>query len=164
MIDYYKVLGVLPDSSADEIRRRYRELISYYHPDINSDPSAGARTQEITEAYSVLSDSEKRAAYNRRLFGGGFSRERRYQSGQERYGQTNNSNAKQSNYGDYVDPEKPASEGLFDKFLKIIGMLAVLWILLRRPTIVVGILLTLLLLYILWRIFQEIFWLLNGKK
>lgn len=154
----------MPDSSAGEIRRRYRKLVAYYHPDINNDPSAEARTQEITEAYSVLSDSEKRAAYDRRFFDWGSNREHRYQSGHGRYGQTNNSNTKQSNYGGNVDPEKPASDGLFDQLLKIIGMLAVLWILLRRPTIVVGLLLTLLLLYILWRIFQEFFWLLNGKK
>lgn len=63
--DYYDVLGVARDASADEIKKAYRDLAFKYHPDKNTgDPGAEEKFKEVTEAYEVLSDAEKRAQYN----------------------------------------------------------------------------------------------------
>ena len=63
--DYYQVLGVRRDASADDLKRAYRRLALQYHPDVNRDPKAEERFKEINEAYGVLSDQEKRARYDR---------------------------------------------------------------------------------------------------
>ena len=63
--DYYNILGVSRSSSADDIKKKFRKLALKYHPDRNpGDKKAEARFKEITEAYEVLSDSEKRAKYD----------------------------------------------------------------------------------------------------
>jgi DnaJ-class molecular chaperone len=62
----YELLGVKPDASADEIRKAYRKLAKQFHPDINpGKPEAEARFKEISAAYDLLSDSGKRARYDR---------------------------------------------------------------------------------------------------
>ena len=58
--DYYGILGVPRDASADDIKRAYRKLARQYHPDINPEPSAQERFKEINAAYEVLSDDQKR--------------------------------------------------------------------------------------------------------
>jgi curved DNA-binding protein len=63
--DYYDALGVSRDASADEIRRAYRQLARRYHPDVNKDEGADDRFKEISEAYEVLRDDEKRQRYDR---------------------------------------------------------------------------------------------------
>jgi molecular chaperone DnaJ len=64
--DYYEVLGVSRDASPDEIRRSYKQAALKYHPDRNpGDKSAEDKFKEATEAYSVLSDEDKRATYDR---------------------------------------------------------------------------------------------------
>jgi len=76
--DYYEVLEVSRTVTKEELKKQYRRLARQYHPDVNPDPGAAERFKEISEAYEVLSDDDKRVAYDR--FGhagvgssGGFS-------------------------------------------------------------------------------------------
>lgn len=62
--DYYKVMGVARDAKPDELKRVYRRLARKYHPDVSKEPNAEARFKEVQEAYEVLKDPEKRAAYD----------------------------------------------------------------------------------------------------
>ena len=62
--DYYEILGVDRSSSADQIKKAYKKLAGKYHPDRNSGEDAEAKFKEVNEAYSVLSDSQKRQAYD----------------------------------------------------------------------------------------------------
>ena len=63
--DYYDTLGLARSAGADEVKRAFRRLAMQYHPDRNAEPGAEERFKEINEAYEVLSDSEKRSAYDR---------------------------------------------------------------------------------------------------
>lgn len=73
--DFYEILGVKRDASDDDIKKAYRKLARKYHPDVNqSDKTAEAKFKEISEAYAVLSDKEKRKQYDmfgRAAFGAG---------------------------------------------------------------------------------------------
>ena len=62
--DYYQVMGVGRDASADDIKRAYRKLARKYHPDVSKEKDAEAKFKEVGEAYEVLRDPEKRAAYD----------------------------------------------------------------------------------------------------
>jgi len=64
--DYYTTLGVAKDANADDLKKSYRKLAMQYHPDRNpGDKQAEAKFKEINEAYDVLRDEQKRAAYDR---------------------------------------------------------------------------------------------------
>lgn len=75
--DYYEVLGVDKGADKKEIKKAYRKLAMKYHPDVSEDPESGEKFKEISEAYGVLSDDEKRSTYDQ--YGhagmGGFSQE-----------------------------------------------------------------------------------------
>lgn len=63
--DYYEVLGLPRNATQDDIRRTYRKLARKYHPDLSKLDDAEPRFKEVGEAYGVLKDTEKRAAYDR---------------------------------------------------------------------------------------------------
>ena len=63
--DYYKVMGVARDATEAQIKQAYRKLARKYHPDVSKEPDAEARFKDVGEAYEVLRNPEKRAAYDR---------------------------------------------------------------------------------------------------
>lgn len=62
--DYYETLGISRDASKDELKKVYRELAKKYHPDVSKDPNAAEKFKEISEAYAVLSDENKKMQYD----------------------------------------------------------------------------------------------------
>ncbi len=63
--DYYEILGVSKSASGEELKSAFRRLARQYHPDVNKEPDAEERFKELNEAYAVLSDPDRRAAYDR---------------------------------------------------------------------------------------------------
>ncbi|KAG0270723.1 DNAj domain protein, partial [Linnemannia gamsii] len=62
--DYYNILGISKDADDDQIKKAYRKLALKYHPDKNSAPDAEKMFHDISEAYEVLSDKNKRAVFD----------------------------------------------------------------------------------------------------
>uniref|UniRef100_F1L4K3 DnaJ dnj-10 n=1 Tax=Ascaris suum TaxID=6253 RepID=F1L4K3_ASCSU len=96
--DYYEVLGLKRGASAKDIKKAYYKLAKQYHPDVNKDKDAGARFQEVSEAYEVLSDDAKRAQYDQ------FGSNSFYQ--QQAAGGARNQTADGWQYQSTIDPEE----------------------------------------------------------
>jgi curved DNA-binding protein len=62
--DYYQILGVSKNSTPDELKKAYRKLARKYHPDTNKDKDAESKFKDISEAYDVLSDPDKKSKYD----------------------------------------------------------------------------------------------------
>ena len=103
--DYYKILGVNKDATKEEIKRAYRRLALKYHPDKNKDPKAEERFKEITEAYLILSDGDRRKEYDKQKNGKKFSHEDIY---------------KRADFSDLFHDVSPEIdfENLFQRFFK----------------------------------------------
>jgi hypothetical protein len=71
--DYYQILKIEKSASQNDIKKAYRKLVLSYHPDLNPDPEAKNSFWEISEAYSILSDEEKRRKYDAEFSGTGIS-------------------------------------------------------------------------------------------
>ena len=67
MENLYNILGVAPNASTDEIKKRYRSLAMRYHPDRNSDAGADLRFNAIQKAYEVLADTKRRTEYDQKF-------------------------------------------------------------------------------------------------
>jgi curved DNA-binding protein CbpA len=82
--DFYEILQVHPSADPDIIQAAYRRLVLRYHPDRNNSPEAAEIIRRLNQAYEVLSDPQRRAAYDRRRAGRSSSRPTG--SAQETYG------------------------------------------------------------------------------
>ncbi len=109
--DYYSILGVSKTASADEIKRAYRKLALQYHPDRNKSKEAEIKFKEVTKAYEVLSDQQKRQTYDQ--FGaaafesgsaGGGGQSRTSQYGPFSYTYTTSSGGQDFDFGGFSDP------------------------------------------------------------
>ena len=90
--NYYAILGVSPDATAEEVKKSFRKLARQYHPDVNpGDKTAEEKFKRINEAYDVLSDEGKRSDYDRVRFGKTKRRPPRSPSRPSRNGTSNNS-------------------------------------------------------------------------
>lgn len=120
--DFYAVLGVASSASADEIKKQYRRMAKQYHPDSNnSDPKAAERFKEISEAYTVLGDAEKRKQYDDMRRAGafaGFGTSRPSSSRPSGFGTTGPG---QSGAGTFSDFDVGGIGGLGDLFSSMFG-------------------------------------------
>lgn len=168
--DYYTTLGISSDASAAEIKKRYRDLMVKYHPDRNHSLDAEEKAKRINEAYSVLSDPMKRAEYDRRssepwwytqqrkTYGSGNQRTYTYRTYtyrtyRPRSGATGRQNRSANPFGN-----------IFSFFLKVVLVIAVLWIILHFAILTIGVVLTLLLFYLLWVFLTQILYFLYGRR
>jgi len=106
--DYYKVLGVDKKATQADIKRAYRKLARKYHPDVNSEAGAEDQFKEVGEAYEVLKDPEKRAAYdqlgaNYQAGQGGFQPPPGWDSGFEFHGGGYTGDAGQADFSDFFE-------------------------------------------------------------
>lgn len=122
--DYYAVLGVSSGASADEIKKQYRRLAKKFHPDANqNDPKSAERFKEISEAYNVIGDAEKRKQYDemRRLgaFGSGFGSGSTRAS--TRRSSTSSPGPGQPGHGTFTEFDVGGLGGLGDLFSSMFG-------------------------------------------
>jgi curved DNA-binding protein len=79
--DYYKIMGLKRDASADDIKRAYRKLARKFHPDVSKEPKAEEHFKEVGEAYEVLKDPEKRTSYDQ--LGANWQQEQQFRGQQQ---------------------------------------------------------------------------------
>ncbi|CCQ69744.1 MAG: J domain-containing protein [Crocosphaera sp.] len=102
--NYYAILGVSRDATAEEIKKSFRKLARQYHPDVNpGDKTAEEKFKGINEAYDILSDEAKRAEYDRGLFGKSKRRPPRPQSRPPRNGNNNSGYKRDSEFWRFQD-------------------------------------------------------------
>src|SRR3954468_1110969 len=97
-IDYYKILGITKDASAEDIKKAYRKLARKFHPDLNpNDTEAHKKFQQINEANEVLSDVEKRKKYDQ--YGENWKHADQFEQAQQQRG----AGPAQGGYGGFRD-------------------------------------------------------------
>ena len=106
--DYYKIMAVDKTASQDEIKKSYRKLARKFHPDVSKEKEAESRFKEINEAYEVLRDKEKRAAYdqlgsNWKAGQSGFTPPPNWQDQYQQQHQQSNGNFNSGGQGDFSD-------------------------------------------------------------
>ena len=84
--DYYKILGVSKNATADQLKKNYRKMARKYHPDVNKNQNAEQKFKEVAEAYEVLKDPEKRKAYDQ--YGADWKAGQQQQHAQQQYQQS----------------------------------------------------------------------------
>lgn len=100
--DYYKILGVDKKASEKEIKSSYRKLAKQYHPDLNQgDEKSQEKFKEISEAYEVLSDAEKRKKYD--AFGSNYDFTNGYNFDPNQYGYTYTTSSNSGDFSDFFD-------------------------------------------------------------
>src|SRR6516162_1674588 len=103
-IDYYKILGVDKNASAEEIKKAYRKLARKYHPDLNpNDKEANRKFQQINEANEVLSDPEKRKKYDQ--YGAQWKEAEQYEKARQAAGQEHGGGWSTQDFGDHINEE-----------------------------------------------------------
>lgn len=137
MKDYYEILGVAKSASSDEIKGSYKKLVKKNHPDVSKETDATERFQEITNAYEILSDSEKRSQYDK--FGPQYEKNYSNQSRNNYYSGFNSSNFQSVNLSGWF-----SKLDWWKKVLLIIGIIVFSIVIIA--VVVIGI--------ILWIIFQ----------
>jgi curved DNA-binding protein len=111
-IDYYKILGLNKDATADDIRKAYRKLARKFHPDLNpNDKEANKKFQQINEANEVLSDAEKRKKYDQ--YGAEWKNAGQFEEAQRRQSRAQTG----TDFGDFGDD----SEDFSDFFASLFG-------------------------------------------
>ncbi|WP_256622977.1 J domain-containing protein [Methanolobus chelungpuianus] len=181
--DYYSVLGMSPGASQEELKKRYRALMTKYHPDLNHAPGAEERSKRINEAYGILSDPEKRARYDRsfHLHSPGFTAP--WGSYGSAYGNpdegNNYSNFRNHSYGNFTyrtytyrrGPGSPKTAGstgfhgmLLRSVLKVAALLAVLWLLVHFFVLFVFLAFMMMLIYLVCIVLGQLLAIFLGRR
>ncbi len=193
--DYYKVLGVSENASAEEIKAAYHRLAFKYHPDRNNSAYAEEQMKNINQAHDILSDPKNRAEYDReRRFGPGFAGRNSYSepreytwrkeytwtwerqsgtgrtSGRKEWGSySGGPGSRTSASGRGKTPgwqagRRNSNPGILDIIIRVLGILAAIWIILLRPMLIIFLLILLALILAFWVLIIEILRAIRGSK